>query len=220
MNLLGELLLLAYDDEGRKIHDSTRLDYGLGGALLLELALSGRIDVADKKVVVADASPTGDPFVDEALARIRDDGRSRKPGHWVTKFAKGTRQRVLDHLVSAEILRVEHGTVLWIFPRTTYPAAYGTEPVAETDARQRMRAAVLSDGAVDARTSALCSLVAATELDRKVFADLDRKRVRARLKQIGEGDWASAAVRKSIQEVQAAIMAGAIAATTAAAAGS
>lgn len=220
MNLLGELLLLAYDDEGRKIHDGTRLDYGLGGALLLELTLSGRVDVVDKCVVVIDPSPTGDPLVDDALARIRDDSRARKPGHWVGKFAKGTRQRVLDHLISREILRVEHGTVLWIFPKTTYPAVHGTEPAAEADARQRMRAAVTTTGAVDARTAALCSLVSATDMNRRVFADLDRRQVTARLKEISEGDWASAAVKRAIQDVQTAVMAGAIAATTAAATGS
>lgn len=216
MNLPGELLLLAYDDEGRKIHDSTRLDLGLGGALLLETALSGRVGVVGGKVVVLDPIPSGDPLADDALARIAGDSHDRKPGHWVSKLAKGARQRVLDHLISAEVLRVERGSVLWIFPRTTYPPTHGTEPVAETEARQRMRAAVLGTGTVDVRTAALCALVAATELDRKVFADLDRRQVRARLKQIGEGDWAAAAVRKAIQDVQAAIMAGAVAASTAA----
>ncbi|GIF11582.1 GOLPH3/VPS74 family protein [Actinoplanes teichomyceticus] len=217
MNLLGELLLLAYDDEGRKILDSIRLDYGLGGALLLELALAGRIDVVGQKVAVVDPRPTGDPLVDDALTRIRDDARSRKPAHWVGKFAKGTRKRVLDHLISAEVLRVEHGTVLWVFPRTTYPAAYGAEPVAETDARQRMRVAVTTAGEVDARTAALCSLVAATQMERKVFPDLDRRQVKARLKEIGEGSWAAAAVKRAIQDIQTAIMAGAVAATSTAA---
>jgi hypothetical protein len=33
------------DDSGRPRVDGTRLDYALGGALLLELALNGRIDV-------------------------------------------------------------------------------------------------------------------------------------------------------------------------------
>ncbi|MFI1992517.1 GPP34 family phosphoprotein [Actinoplanes sp. NPDC020271] len=216
MNLAAELLLLAYDDAGRKIHDSTRLDLGLGGALLLEMALSERVGVVGKDVVVFDPSPSGDPLVDDALTRIAGDSRSRKPGHWVGKLAKGTRQRVLDHLVSTEILRVEHGSVLWIFPRTTYPPVHGTEPVVETEARHRMRAAVLGTGPVDGRTAALCALVAATELDRKVFADLDRRQVKARLKQIGEGDWAAAAVHQAIQDVQAAIMAGAVAASTAA----
>ncbi|MEV6342127.1 GPP34 family phosphoprotein [Actinoplanes sp. NPDC051851] len=216
MSLLDEFALLGHDDEGRKIIDGTRLDYGLGGALLLELALSGRIDVVGKKVVVIDPAPTGDALVDDALARIRSDSHDRKPGHWLGKFAKGTRESVLSHLVAAEVLRVERGTVLAVFPRTRYPAADGTEPALEADARRRMRAAILDGGAVDPRTAALCSLVAATEMDRKIFADLDRRLVKARLKEISEGSWAAVAVRKALQEIQSAIIAGAVAASTAA----
>ena len=59
MNLAEEFTLLAYADDGSLEIDSVRLESGLGGALLLELALAGRVDVEDKRVVVIDPSPTG-----------------------------------------------------------------------------------------------------------------------------------------------------------------
>ena len=217
MNLMEEFTLLAYDDEGRKIIDSTRLDYTLAGAVLLELALADRIEVVDKKVIVRDSTPTGDALVDEGLARIAADTRSRKPSGWVQKFTKGTRQRVLDGLVAAEVLRIEQDKVLVIFPRTRYPSAAGGEPVVETEARARMRAAIEGGGEVAPRTAALCALVAASDTSRKVFADMDRKLVKKRLAEISAGAWAAAAVKRAIEEVYAAVAAGAAAAAAAAA---
>ncbi|MEU8816450.1 GPP34 family phosphoprotein [Actinoplanes sp. NPDC048796] len=216
MNLAEEFLLLAYDDDGTPLTDGTHLDNGLGGALLLELALAGRVDVADKKVIVLDDDATGDTILDRALGRILAEDRNRRPGHWVTKFAKDTRPQVLDRLVADGVLTVEKDKVLWVFPRTRYPAANGVEPVAETEARQRMQAAVLEAGPVDPRTAALCALVAATDLDRKVFTGLDRKVVQARLREIGAGSWAAAAVKKTLDEIQAAVMVAIVASTTAA----
>ena len=214
MNLPEEFALLAYDDDGAPVTDGTHLNNGLGGAVLLELALTGKVDVADKKVVVVDATPTGDSLLDQALARIVDD-KARKPGHWVTKFAKNTRSDVMDRLAAQGVVRLEKGKVLGLFPRTRYPAAHGVEPSQETEARQRMHAAVTGTGPVEPRTAALCALVAATDLDKKVFRDLDRRQVKARLKEIGEGAWAATAVKKSIEEIQSAIMIAVIAGTTA-----
>jgi Golgi phosphoprotein 3 (GPP34) len=214
MSLAEEFLLLAYADDGTPLTDGMHLDNGLGGALLLELALESRIDVVDKRVVALNATPAGDPLIDQALERIVEAEKSRKPGYWVSKFAKDTRPRVLEKLVADGVLTMEKDRVLWVFPRTRYPAAQGSEPAVETDARQRMRAAVLGDGTVESRTAALCALVAATDLDRKVFADLDRKRVKARLKEISQGAWAAKAVQATIEEIQAAILIAIVAATT------
>jgi len=218
MNLPEEFALIAYHDDGTPVTDGTHLDNGLGGALLLELALAEKVDVADKKVVVRDPSPTGDRVVDDALARIAAD-KPRKPKDWVSKLAKNAREQVMTQLVAEGVVRQEKGRVLLVFPRTKYPAAHGVEPAAETDARQRMRAALDRSGPVEPRTAALCALVAATGLDRKVFADLDRKLVKRRLKEIGEGDWAAAAVKKAIDEIQAAIVTAAVAGSAAATAG-
>jgi plasmid stability protein len=216
MNLAEEFTLLAYDEGGTPVTDGTHLDNGLGGALLLDLALAGRLDVVDKRVVVVDPAPTGDAMVDDALARIAAD-KGRRPGHWVTKLAKQARPQALGRLVDQGVLTVEKDRVLGVFPRTKYPAARGRSPEAET--RQRLAAAMAGDGPVEPRTAALCALVGATGLDSEVFPGMDRRRVKARLKEVSEGAWAADAVRKAIEDIQVAVMAAIVASTTAATAG-
>jgi hypothetical protein len=220
MNLAEELALLGYGDDGKPVTDGMHLDNGLGGALLLELALAERVDIDDKRVVVRNPAPTGDPIIDRALAQIVNDRKSRKPGHWVTKFARKAREQVMDSLVAKGAVRRAEDKVMLVFPRTRYPATHGVEPPEETEARQRMAAAITGTGPVESRTAALCALVAATDLDKKVFRDLDRKQVKARLKEIGQGAWAATAVSKSIEEIQSAIMIAVVAGSTAAASGS
>ncbi|WP_433723461.1 GOLPH3/VPS74 family protein [Actinoplanes sp. CA-051413] len=217
MNLAEEFVLLAYGDDGVPDTDSVRLDHGLGGALLLELAISGRIGVEDKKVVVLDPTATGDPLVDQALDRIVADDKPRKPAYWVKKFTD-TRKPALDRLVDQGVLTREQDKVLFVFPRTRYPAPNGVEPVPETEARQRLTAAVSGAGPVEPRTAALCALVGATNLDRKVFRTLDRKRVDERLREISAGDLTAAAVRQTVEEIQTAVIVAVVAASAVSAA--
>ena len=106
--------------------------------------------------------------------------------------------------------------MLLVFPRTRYPSPTGAEPVAETAARQRMLDALLADGPVEARTAALLGLTRAVGLDRKLFRELPKERLKARATEIAAGDWASAATKKAIEETQAAIMMATTVATTAA----
>jgi len=218
MNLAEEFALLAYGDDGAPDTDSVRLDHGVGGALLLELAISGRVGIEDKKVVVLDGTPTGDPLVDQALGRTAADEKPRRPAYWVKKFAKDTRKLALNRLVEQGVLARREDTVLLVFPRTRYPAPDGLEPAPETEARQRLIAAVSASGPVEPRTAALCALLAATNLDRKVFRTLDRERVKARLKEISAGDWAATAVRQTIEEIQTAVVVAVLAASTVSAA--
>ncbi len=213
--LTDELVLLAYDDDGTNRLGSPHLGYGLAGAVLLELALARRVEVADKRLVVADPAPTGVPLLDEALATV-GSGRPRKPKDWIGKLARGLPERVLDGLVDAEVLRRESDRVLLVFPRTRYPSPTGAQPPAETAARERMAAALTTDGPVDARTAALLTLTRAVGLDRKIFRELPKERVKARMDEIAAGDWASAAVKKAIEEMQAALLVAMTAGTSAA----
>ncbi|MEV6521224.1 GPP34 family phosphoprotein [Longispora sp. NPDC051575] len=214
VSLAAELVLLTRDASGGSRLGSAHLTPGVGGALLLELALAERVEVSGRKVIARDTRPVGDSPTDAALARIATE-RARTPKAWVNLLGKAGRQPVLDQLVGAGILRAHHDKVLLVFPRTRYPDAHGTPSPAEADALRRIRAAVTGTGEVPARTAALCALVGAVGFDRKVFGDLPRGQVRARMKEIGEGAWAADAVRRAIAEVQAAVMAGIVASTTA-----
>ena len=100
------LLLLAYEDvEGKPRVESTTLKYAVAGAVLVDLAAAGRVDVVDGKVVVNDPTPTGTPYLDDPLARIAAERKQRKPHWWVEKLSGKSRQQVLDALVARGVLR-------------------------------------------------------------------------------------------------------------------
>lgn len=206
LTLADELLLLAYNDLGRSDVGQPALDYGLAGGLLIELILAERIAIRDDgRIAVTNPAPVGEPRLDEALARIVGD-RPRKPKDWVVKLSGGLRDKTLEAVIAAGILRRERETVLWVFRRTNFPSPDGREPVVETQVRQRLTAAVASAGPVEPRTAALCALVRAVQLEKQVFATMPKDQVKARLKEISEGETVAAATRKAIEDMQAAVM--------------
>src|ERR1700754_5207210 len=157
LTLADELALLALDDRGAKQMGHPAFDYGLGGALLVELALTGRVVVEDNRVAVADPSPLGAPLLDEALARISDE-RRRKPKDWVSRLAKRLPGRVLDELVGAGVRTRESSTVLLVFDRTRYPVPGGRPAPAESELRTRLDTAIRSYAPLEPRTAALLAL--------------------------------------------------------------
>jgi hypothetical protein len=211
-----ELALLAYDEEGKHA-STTSLDLGLAGAVLLELALAGRVAVENGKVVAQDAAPTGDAIADAALQRIARDGRQRKPQAWVQKLRKGLRSQVLGSLVDAGVMQRREDKVLGLFPTDRFPPQ---NPSAENEVRARLDDAVLHGVTPDPRTAALVSLIRASGLRKAAFPGASRRSVDARMKTISEGEWAGEAVRQAVQAVYAGIAAAGAVAAAAATAGS
>ena len=67
LTLAEDLFLLACEEAtGRPRIPAAHLELGLGGALLLDLALRGRVALVDDHVVVADRTPVGAPLLDAA----------------------------------------------------------------------------------------------------------------------------------------------------------
>ncbi|WP_433064224.1 GOLPH3/VPS74 family protein [Dactylosporangium sp. CS-033363] len=212
--LADDFLLLALDDKGSNLAGDPGLDYGLSGAVLLDLMLAGRLDLAGQRVTVTDPGPTGDPLADGVLARIAGAPRPRKPDDWIQPLTDGLRAAVLDRQVAAGVLRRERERLLWVIPLTRYPSATGAEPATETAVRRELTAALDGSGPVSARTAALLGLLQAVGLARKVFPGRPAKELKARLDEIEAGNWAAEAVRQAIARIQALI--GAMAAVSAA----
>ena len=122
------LLLLTDDDTGKLAAPSAQADVALGGALLIELTLTERVDIAgpeervrEGRPVVRDPSPTGDSLLDEALATVGHK-EGKKPQSVVAALGKRTRVRLYERLAEGGLLRAEEGRVLGIFPSHRWPS--------------------------------------------------------------------------------------------------
>jgi hypothetical protein len=202
--LAAELFLVScHKVTGRARIATTHLDLGLGGALLLELVLRGRVELIDDHVVVVDRSSSGDPLLDGALAAVADDARPRSPDHWIRHLARGTRAAVKRRLVASGILEeVDDHRVLGLFPVHHTHQADGRlehEPV------ERLHDAVVLGRPPDRETAALVSLALAVGLEQCLFPRSDRRAVRHRMEEIAEGEWVGVAVRHSIDAQDAAL---------------
>ncbi|MFC3493152.1 GOLPH3/VPS74 family protein [Glycomyces rhizosphaerae] len=190
--LLEELTLLSHESANGRA--GTYLDLGLGGAVLYELALAGRIGLDGKKVRVLDPSPTGDPLIDSRLAAIAAD-KPRSAHALVDRTAKGLLPTVRDGLVASGALRHERGKALWVFTTNRY---LSNDRNATAGARTRLASAARTGRAFDPRTEALLSLVVAIRLEKTVFPDRQMRPSRKELKAFAEAHWVGAATRKAV----------------------
>jgi Golgi phosphoprotein 3 GPP34 len=215
MLLAEELLLLALDDETGKVVVS-ELDKGLAGAVLIELALTERVRVAEKgesvragRLVVKPGPAPGHPVLADALQLVaRYEGR--RPKDVIGKLSQRLRERLADGLVATGVLRREKHKVLGLFPTERLPALDSGH---EAGVRGRIEAA-LGGAQPDERSAALIALLLAIRGLTYVFAVPDKRAANRRAKEIAEGQWAAAAVRKAIEEVYAAVAAAAAAAAS------
>ena len=208
------LLLVTADDTGELAADGTSTDLALGGALLAELALTQRVDIAgpgervrEGRVIVRDARPTGDRVLDCALATVGDK-EGRKPQDVVAAVGKRTRVRLYERLAGAGLLRAEEGRILGIFPTHRWPAEHTGH---ETAVRASLATALRHGLTTDARTRALVSLLFALKAVPKAVppesVGLSKRELNASAKRIAEGDWAGRAVRSAIDTNTAVIIA-------------
>ena len=160
--LAEELLLLAYDDQtGKATGSRIGLDLGMAAAVMVDLALAGRIAYVDGYLTVIDPTPVGDPIADAVLAKAAAD-EPHTPAQWLQRLRHGLRGRVLADLVARGVMRDVDETQLEFIHVHRYPT---TDPAFEAEIRKRLAAALTSETAPDERTAALATLLCATRME-------------------------------------------------------
>lgn len=161
--LAEELLLLGYDDQsGKATVSRIGLDLGMAAALMIELALAGRIKLGDAKTVaVIDPSPIGHPIGDAVLARIAADS-PHTVASWVQRLRHGLRDGILRDLCTRGVVRELDETALGFITLHRYPVV---DPKPEADVRARLTAALTGDIPPDERTAALAALIVAVRME-------------------------------------------------------
>jgi hypothetical protein len=225
MLIAEDLLLLLYNDEsGKPITGNPGLDYSLAGAVLIELTLLHKVDIAapgddvkEGRLKVLDTSSTGDAILDQRLALLAEKS-GQKPKNLMSKLSKGLRDQVLARLAERGVLEADKDKILGLFPVTRWPAKDARH---EEEVRTALGSVLKLGTQPDERTAALIALLSALNVVPKVITDaVDNKALKRRAKEIAESEWAAAAVRKAIQEMQAAVTAAIVASTSAATASS
>ena len=213
LTLGEELLLLAVDDEKGTVLSSASmaLEYGLSGAILMELTLMDKVGRDGKHLTVVDSASTEDDILDESLKAIEQSRKLRTAESWVSRLSgvvKNMKGRLLDRLIDKEILRKEEHKILWVIPTNRYPTENAG---AEQETRERIRSIVLNDGAaeqaLDPRMTVLISLVSACDLVNEVFSRDERKLAKKRIKEITECELLGKAVSETVSGIHAALTA-------------
>lgn len=216
--LATDLLLLALDDErGTVLPQATvGLDYGLAGAVVMDLALRGRIEVHDDQRVATTGGATDDTLLDDAL-RVIAATPGKQLSHWVQHLSRdvgGLRQRLLDRLVAQGALAKRERRVLLVFHQKVYPERDGR---VEHDVRAKVDAALLHGAAPDAPTACLIHLAAACHVIDAIYPRSQHKAIEARIATLGGAGTAGAGAVAGLvaQAETAAVTAAMMAAVTA-----
>lgn len=207
LSFVEEIVLLLLDDSKGRLADLalSALHVVIAGAALMDLALRDRIDTDLKRLILVDATPTGDDILDDALAKLAEpggEGRTLDGLDRIAAAAEEYRARALARLVARGILREEQGRFLWMFHTRRYPLIDDRET---REVRARLRQILLGDEIPAPRDVVLICLIAACRLTGFVLSAEEEKTVRPRLEQLGRMDLIGQAVARAVADIQFAI---------------
>lgn len=154
--LYQDLYLIAHDQAGKPLINQPSLSLGLAGAVLLDLALTGRLDITHGRLAVYDRNPIGDMVADSLVPLILRDRTNRDTRFWIRKVAEDIYDRTCGGLVAAGVLTRVTRRRMGVMSQTRYPP---TDVAPLVRARSGVRNAVEAVEQPDARCAALCGLV-------------------------------------------------------------
>lgn len=197
-----DVLLLMLDEEKGTLTGSGAMQPVLGGALLIELAITGAVVVEEKtslwKPALVSTVPGARP--DEPVLAAAYDVIAAKPRtaqDLVNRIGKGQRKQLLERMVERGIVERRDAKVLGVFPTRRWPVA---DAARRRHLRQALTAALVQGFQPDDRTSALVAVIYAISQTHRVV-DNDGQpasAVKKRAKALSEGAWAAKAISDSI----------------------
>ncbi len=221
LSIAEKFLLIAHHPEkGRYVIPSTYLQYGLAGAILLDLTLSDRIETDGIKLSMKRSRPLTDPLMQEVAALMSQSEMPRKAGYWIRKLGAHHNRyhlQLLKVLAGKRLLRIEEKKFLGMIP---YRKSYLLESYTRSNLVLQLRNEIMAYRGVPGENFPLAIMVAACRLQRVVTTDRDElKQIRAQLKRMAKENPVSDAVTQTVSQVQAAVIASITAAVAASTSG-
>ena len=199
-----EIMLLTLNDGGGKFIDvpSISLEYALAGAVLMDLAMEGRIDTDPERLFVINSLPLGDDLLDPTLERIVQSAEVLAPIDWITKtasHANDIRERSLARLVERGILEREDDRFLWVFRARRYPVI---DNKTFREVKLRIMSVLFSDDIPETRDIVLISLADTCGIFRGIFSSKELENATKRIDQVGKMELVGREVSKAVLDIK------------------
>ena len=209
MNLIHKFVLLAIDQQkGKFLIDTLSLNYGIAGAILIELSEKEIIKIENKRVILAETKLTKSKIIDASVKLIQSAKTNRKIKYWINKIGnKSTvlKKLVLNDLSNDGMIRIEEKTFFfgWI---KTYKYVLIKSKVAE-ELRINLRKIVLEGEKSDVESVLLLSLMNSCKLTRTLFKNKkENKLANKRIKELTKDIEVSNSVSQALSEIQSAVL--------------
>lgn len=210
LTFVEEILLLLLDDESgamKRVAPNV-MELLVAGAILMDLALRGRLDCDLQRLVVVDPTPVGEEILDGPLAEIAEAADEADARTWVVRLSarsKQVQEAALKRLVERGILRVEDRSFLWVFGSRRYPMVDDRE---EREVKLRILDVLLSDRIPAPRDVALICLADASNAFQVILSAQELRHAAARIELVRGfdliGQAMGRAIQKSVQDIAAA----------------
>lgn len=190
LTLTEDLVLLALDDHSGRILPVDDIGYrhALAGAVLLDLALLGRLENRDGALRVSDRTNTGEDLLDRWRETIEAEEEPLELRVWIARLALASEQietAALSSLVDRGILEKQETNFLWVFETRRYPMLDGTE---EKEVKRRICDVLLSDEEPSQADAILVGLVDDARLLPHILSDAETRESARRVAQVRDLD--------------------------------
>ena len=209
ITIVEKILLLLLDDEKGTLPPVPQLTlhFVLAGAVLMELAMRGKIDTDDENILVVDKSATGEEFLDSTLALIASNTEKREINFWINKIADDGAELTelgFTRLVEREVLEVNEKRYFWIVKTQTYPIVDNS---AERRVKLRIMNILYGDVAPEQKDIVIICLMDACDMFRTILGPTELSKVRARIDEVAQLDEIGQITTKLVRDIQVALVA-------------
>ena len=199
LTLSEKILLLAIRPEkgGYFMEASSALEYGLTGAIFLEMERAGNISFENKLVVLKSAR-TSHPVMAFVAEKISASAKPRKMGYWLNSLSLSKakiKRGLLESLVARREVRLVDKHFLFFRWKKAYLQSGNSAASLVNDIRRLVLKPVETVDDIY-----LLTMVDATKLLSRIFPDRhQRKNAREKIKQLKSGNQVPEAVKQAIQ---------------------
>lgn len=237
LNIVELFLLLAqHPSKGRFVIGDMQINYGIIGAILLEMSLDGMIGLENDVLVLKDSSDenidtdanrdaaagtgTIKQIVSEISAIISSSKKPRKIRYWIGKLVQKSNKykwAFMSELESRNLIRIESKKFLGIIP---YKSSYLTDNKARDIVIEQLKNNMLLNQDLSNESVVMLGLVEACKMYSVFSKDRgELKIIKVNLKKIIKESPIANSLDQTIKQVQAAILGAVIAGSMAASAG-